>query len=364
MKKQSIYIAGPMCFYQDGYPRWYVMRDRAKIKGFNVTMPSDDELEMDTVDLRKNAVTIFRNCARCMDESTAIICNLEFYRGADVDGGSIYELGMAYAKGAHCYAYTRDKRPMVWKYQGSVLKDGIVYDQKGRVLPYGQLPFSPNVVGAAKIVEGDFDDCLQVFALDIEEERKRAVIAENRTAPDQSGRPDSCGLPVIYLAGPERYNSDCAEQYAHMKELCREHGLYAVVPTDPVPGIPAADTDDIYANAYLTFLRQQQHARDCDIILANLNDFHGWEPDSDTSFECGMGYQLGRKLFGYMESTQRMIDRIPNLGPAHEYRDACGCNAENFDYPINLMFSASMPIYEGGFENALRNAAAAIKAQQ
>ena len=59
-----------------------------------------------------------------------------------------------------------------------------------------------------------------------------------------------------------------------------------------------------------------------------------------------------------------MIDRIPNLGPAHEYRDACGCNAENFDYPINLMFSASMPIYEGGFENALRNAAAAIKAQQ
>lgn len=73
MKKEKIYIAGPMCFYEDGYPRWYVMRDRAKVKGFDVTMPSDGELEMDPVDLRKNAVTIFRNCARRMNESTATL---------------------------------------------------------------------------------------------------------------------------------------------------------------------------------------------------------------------------------------------------------------------------------------------------
>ena len=54
-----------------------------------------------------------------------------------------------------------------------------------------------------------------------------------------------------------------------------------------------------------------------------------------------------------MDQTGRMIDRVPNFGPAHEYRDHCGCNAENFDYPINLMFSASMPIFEGNFETAL-----------
>ncbi len=360
MQKEKIYIAGPMCFYIDGYPRWYVMRDRAKTKGFDVSMPSDVQLEMDPVNLQKNAVTIFNNCARCMNESSAIICNLEFYRGPDVDGGSIYELGMAYAKGAHCYAYTRDKRPMFWKYQGSMIRNGKVYDQKGRVLPYGHLPFSPNIIGSSKIVEGDFDDCLQVFSLDMEEKRKHAAIVVPTTQPAKS-EINNESKPIVYLAGPQRFDSDAQEQYAAMKALCAEHGLYAIVPTDSVPGIPEPDTDDIYTNAYLTFLRQQQHVRDCDIILADLNDFHGWEPDSDTSFECGMGYQLGKKLFGFMESTQKMIDRVPNFGAEKEYRDACGCNAENFDYPINLMFSGSMPIYEAsGFASALEQMVKAL----
>ena len=362
MNKECIYIAGPMCFYVDGYPRWYVMRDRAKIKGYDVSMPSDAQLEMDPVNLQKNAVTIFQNCARCMNQSTAIICNLEFYRGADVDGGSIYELGMAYARDLPCYCYTRDKRPMFWKYQGYAIRDGKVYDQKGRVLPYGELPFSPNILGSSKVVEGDFDDCLEVLTLDVEEKRKRAAFpaaapVHSRTALDNGGK------PVVYLAGPERYDADAAEKYAAMKELCAKKGLYAIVPTDPVPGIPAADTDDLYTNAYLTFLRQQQHVRDCDIILANLNDFHGWEPDSDTSFECGMAYQLGKKLFSYMESTEKMIHRVPNFGPEKEYRDHCGCNAENFDYPINLMFSGSMPVFEGDFEAALEQMAAALAAE-
>ena len=93
MKREKLYIAGPMCFYEDGYPRWYVMRDRARVKGFDVTMPSDGELDLSHEDLRKNGDAIFENCARCMNESTAILCNLEFYRGADVDGGSVYEGG-------------------------------------------------------------------------------------------------------------------------------------------------------------------------------------------------------------------------------------------------------------------------------
>jgi nucleoside 2-deoxyribosyltransferase len=97
------------------------------------------------------------------------------------------------------------------------------------------------------------------------------------------------------------------------------------------------------------------------VVIANLNDFHGWEPDSDTAFECGMGYQLGKALYGYMDDTRPMIERIPNLGPEQEYRDACGCNAENFNYPINLMFSGSMPIYEGKFEQVIERIAKEIR---
>lgn len=357
MHKESIYIAGPMCFYEDGYPRWYVMRDRAKVKGFDVSLPNDVQLEMDPNDLQKNGDLIFDNCVNSMNVSTAIICNLEFYRGADVDGGSIYEVGMAYAKGARCYGYTRDKRPMVWKYQGSIIRDGGVFDRKGRPLPYGNLPFSPNVIGSMKIVEGDFDDCLQVFSLDTEEIRKKNGSRTAAPAPIAGKTLSGVDRPVVYIAGPERYDMDAAQKYAAMKALCEKYGFYAIVPTDEAPGVPSVASDDPYTQAYHIFDRQQQHVRNCDIVIANLNDFHGWEPDSDTSFECGMGFQLGKKLYGYMADTTRAIDRIPNFGPEREYRDACGCNAENFDYPINIMFASSMPIVQGEFEDALRRAA-------
>lgn len=354
MAKENIYIAGPMCFYEDGYPRWYVMRDRARVKGFGVSLPNDVQLKMDPHDLQKNGDAIFQNCVNCMNASTAIICNLEFYRGADVDGGSIYEVGMAYAKGAHCYGYTRDKRPMVWKYQGSTIRDGAVYDRTGRPLPYGNLPFSPNVVGAMKIVEGDFDDCLQVFALDREEDRKKAGRHITQTEPAPGSTLEGVEGPVIYLAGQERYAPDAREKYAVMKRSCAAQGFYAIAPVDEAPGVPPVISDDLYTLAYHVFDRQQQHVRNCDIIIADLNDFHGWEPDSDTAFECGMGFQLGKKLYGYMSDTTRTIDRIPNFGSQREYRDACGCNAENFDYPINIMFASSMTIVQGGFDDALR----------
>lgn len=354
MKKESIYIAGPMCFYEDGYPQWYLMRDLAKVRGFDVALPNDVQLDFDPVDLHKNGDAIFENCENCMNASTAIICNLEFYRGADVDGGSIYEVGMAYAKGCLCYGYTRDKRAMVWKYQGGELRDGVLYDRKGRPLPYGNLPFSPNVIGSLKIVEGDFDDCLRTFAVDCEERRKTAGIPQAAETPKGRTLPD-VGRPVVYLAGHERYAPDAAERYAAMKAVCDEAGFYAVVPTDSAAGVPEYHGDDPYAQAYHTFLRQQQHVRDCDILVADLNDFHGWEPDSDTSFECGMAFQLGgKKLYGYMDDTRRMIERVPNLGPDREYRDACGCNAENFDYPLNIMFASSMTIVQGGYREALQ----------
>ena len=46
------------------------------------------------------------------------------------------------------------------------------------------------------------------------------------------------GGPVVYLAGPERYDADAADVYAHRKALCAEKGFHAIVPTDAVPGLP------------------------------------------------------------------------------------------------------------------------------
>ena len=126
-KKECIYIAGPECFYLDGNDRLNAMRRRSESLGFDVSLPNDKPLKLDHEDLRRKADTIFKNCADSMNISTAIIVDLEFYRGPEADGGSIYEIGMAYARGIRCFGYTRDKRTMAWKYQFPVLKDGKVY---------------------------------------------------------------------------------------------------------------------------------------------------------------------------------------------------------------------------------------------
>ena len=48
-----------------------------------------------------------------------------------------------------------------------------------------------------------------------------------------------------------------------------------------------------------------------------------------------------------------MRQRIPHYGPERDDKDIFGNNVENFNYPINLMFSGAMPIVQGGPKEAL-----------
>jgi nucleoside 2-deoxyribosyltransferase len=90
------------------------------------------------------------------------------------------------------------------------------------------------------------------------------------------------------------------------------------------------------------------------VIIANLNDYRGYECSNDVGFECGMAFQLGKRMYGYMDNAGPMKDRVPHLGEEKDFRDFTG---ENFDYPINLMFACSMPIFEGKFENVIQRIA-------
>lgn len=344
LKNESIYIAGPECFYFNGTERLRAMRAAAESCGLSVTLPNDNELDLNHTDLRLNADAIFANCAESMNRSTGIICDLEYFRGPEPDSGSIYEIGMAYALGIRCYGYTRDKREQKWKYQGFELIDGVPYDRKGRILPNYNLPFAPNIIGSTKIIEGDFYDCLSVYLTDLEEERKHGW--KKPFATPETQKILKVNEPVIYLALPERYSADGKDFCDRLSAYCREKGLHPLTPFTKMSA-PTPESEDPLAAAYQTFLNNQQNVRNCDVILGNLNDFHGWEPESDTSFECGMGFQLGKKLYGYMSDTTIMRERVPNRGPNYEWRDLCECNTENFNYPLNLMFSSSMPILEG-----------------
>ena len=353
VKDEAIYIAGPECFYKYGYDLLAAMRKRAEALGFGVTLPNDHPLDMENPDHQKRADSIFEDLKTIMLETTVIVSDLEAYRGCEPDSGTIYEIGMAYAKGARSYAYTRDKRSMAVKNQQSYLKDGKIYDERNNVMPYSNLPFAPSIIGSTKIVEGDFDDCLHMLIVDIEEENKARILGGSNTVNIRERSPRTSDRPLVYLAGFERYDADGQEVFEKMKALCNQYGMDAVSPLDWAEGVKEIKTDNPYIWASIMLDNYQQHVRDCDVLIANLNDYRGYEVNNDVGFECGMGFQLGKKLYGYMDSVDILVNRIPHLGKSAEYRDQSGSNVEDFDYPANLMFGSSMKIYGGKFEEII-----------
>lgn len=352
-EKEAIYIAGPECFYTYGYDMLAAMRVRAESLGFQVTLPNNNPLDMENPDKQKRADSIFKDLEEDMLKTTVIIADLEAYRGAEPDSGTVYELGMAYAKGARCYGYTRDKRSLSTKNQKAVLKDNMVYDERGKKMPYGDLPFAPSVLGSTKIVEGDYDDCLKMLMTDLEEEEKQKAARIECTDNARNITVTEKDSPLIYLSGFERYEEDGKVILDKMKEICKKYGYEAVSPLDFAPGVEKIESDNPYIWAANVFDNCQQHVRNCDIIIADLNDFRGYEINNDVGFECGMGFQLGKKLYGYMDNTDKLIHKIPHTGQEMGYRDQTGSNVEDFDYPANLMFSCSMKIFEGSFETVI-----------
>lgn len=349
--KEGLYIAGPECFYGRGYELWWAQRKLAEYHGVPVVLPTSTELKLDATDPKLNAKEIFDDLIVQVARTTSIIADLEFFRGCEPDGGTVFELGWVWAKKGRLYGYSRDLRPMSVKNQNARLEDGVLLDQNGWRHPYGDLPFCPSLVGSTRLVEGDFADALKVYLMDLDEERKGNSM--NRALSMRSIIIAGAG-PVVYLSGPERYSPDALRFYKDAKELCGKLGYSAVCPLDEVEEMPAPDTEDPYTLAAWRFRKSMALLAASDIVVANLADFHGWEPNNDVSFECGVAYGLGKRCVGYMPDTSIMRRRIPHYGEEKGNLDWCGNAVENFDHPINLMFACSMPIFEGPLEKVLQ----------
>lgn len=174
--KEKLYLAGLECFYTNGYTLWDAMRRKAEYNGFGVTMPSDNSTGYEQS----------RSARPCKGDFPEL-CQL--YERVYCHSGGLGKLpwcragwwfhlraGMAYARGMRCYAYTRDKRALTWKVQGAHLNNGIVCGSDNKPLPYAELPFAPAIVGACKVIEGDFDDCLNLFMTELNEECKNETL--------------------------------------------------------------------------------------------------------------------------------------------------------------------------------------------
>lgn len=144
----------------------------------------------------------------------------------------------------------------------------------------------------------------------------------------------------IYIAGPDVFAPDAISLGRMMCDAVRNKGY--------VPLFPLDNEVDVHQTENLSeqiFNGNVKMIQDCDIVLANLNPFRGSEPDSGTSWEIGYAFALGKKIIGYMNDAQPMIDKV---------KDKHGWNVEDFGLPLNLMIChGTFKVVQGDFQSAL-----------
>jgi nucleoside 2-deoxyribosyltransferase len=160
-------------------------------------------------------------------------------------------------------------------------------------------------------------------------------------------------MKKIYIAGPDVFEKDSIEIGKELVALCAKYGYEGLYPLDNVVDF-SQSKHKIAQDIFDANVRMIQEA---DIIIANLNRFRGKEPDSGTVWECGYAYGLGKKVYGYLASTQEYIDTFEaseKFQEGENFFDVDGRLIEDFAHPLNLMLVSSMHIVEGNFESVLK----------
>lgn len=160
-------------------------------------------------------------------------------------------------------------------------------------------------------------------------------------------------MKKIYIAGPDVFEKNSIEIGKEYCKLCEKYGFIGLYPLDNVIDF----NQNKQKIAQDIFIANKNLIQECDIVVANLNSFRGKESDSGTVWECGYGFALGKKVYGYLSREENYINQFAKdeiiLEDGIAY-DLDGKVIEDFDYPLNLMISCSVEkIVVGSFEDVL-----------
>lgn len=142
-------------------------------------------------------------------------------------------------------------------------------------------------------------------------------------------------MKKVYLAGWDVFLPNAKEAGEKLKKLCIEYGFEGLYPLDN----ECTNPREIYEGNIALL-------KDADYVIANVNAFRGFEPDSGTAFEIGYAAALGKKVVAYLDEERPMIEWV---------RDENGYSIEDFGYPVNLMLAHGAEIVIGDAAAALQS---------
>lgn len=155
----------------------------------------------------------------------------------------------------------------------------------------------------------------------------------------------------IYIAGPDVFELDAKEIGNQYVSMCEDFGFIGLYPLDN-----EIKSDSPHNMAEKIYYANKEMIESCDIVIANLNQFRGKEPDSGTIWEIGYAVALGKEVYGYMADTKSYLSRFKN-DEKKQFNEFIIDNdkriIEDFELPVNLMIACSVQIIKGDFQEAL-----------
>jgi len=156
-------------------------------------------------------------------------------------------------------------------------------------------------------------------------------------------------MQKIYIAGFDVFKPNSKQIGEDYKLTCKEYGYVGLYPLDNE--IDTSWSKEV-ARKFI-YEKNIELIEKSDIIIANGNPFRGNELDSGTAFEIGYAKALHKKIVIYMDDMRSYLDKFVDKNKKNEvFVDKNEMFIEDFDFPLNLMFSDSI-IVEGDFKEAL-----------
>ena len=154
----------------------------------------------------------------------------------------------------------------------------------------------------------------------------------------------------VYAAGPDVFDPEYPAIKQRIKDACRAAGLVALCPADDeILGVDGLPLSQCIQEANLALIDR------ADVVMANVRNFRGLEPDSGTVFESGYARGKGKPVWCYNVPTSSLLDQVPQGSPG---RDLQGHVIEDFGLGRNLMLAHGCFQVHGGVDQCVEQIAA------
>jgi nucleoside 2-deoxyribosyltransferase len=153
-----LYLAGPDVFRANAAEHGEQLKASCAEFGFQGLYPLGQNTPADIVEPQQQAQWIYRADIELLDRADAVLANLDFFRGAEPDSGTCFEVGYAVAKGKPVYGYLPEQGSLVQRirqrYPQAIAADGL-HDSQGWTIEDFGLPMNLMLAVPVVLVVGD-----------------------------------------------------------------------------------------------------------------------------------------------------------------------------------------------------------------